>query len=152
LIFPVRWNLFERYNQRKDDDILQSEVLEDFTNEIIDMYHNLKKEMNSFKDMGIDFEEKAFYDILKQLAHKYDFSYPEDKLIILAGKVKEVVDDKAKYTDWSKREDIKAELKVDLSLDNEYSGLYKSSNDEKRSMVTTRKSKFFSVNPKDEER
>ena len=28
--------------------------------------------------------------------------------------VKGVVDDKAKFTDWSKRSDIKAELKVDL--------------------------------------
>jgi type I restriction enzyme R subunit len=26
------------------------------------------------------------------------------------------VDDKAKYTDWSRREDIKAELKVDIIL------------------------------------
>ena len=30
--------------------------------------------------------------------------------------VKDVVDDKAKYTDWSKRDDIKAELKVDLII------------------------------------
>lgn len=30
--------------------------------------------------------------------------------------VKDVVDDKAKYTDWSQRDDIKAELKVDLIM------------------------------------
>ena len=35
-------------------------------------------------------------------------------MIALAKAVKEVVDDKTKYTDWSQREDIKAELKVDL--------------------------------------
>lgn len=64
--------------------------------------------------MGIDFEEKAFYDILKALAIKYDFTYPEDKLLALAKEVKQVVDDKAKYTDWSQRTDIKAELKADL--------------------------------------
>ncbi|NYJ26327.1 hypothetical protein GGE08_000359 [Muricauda sp. ARW1Y1] len=63
-----------------------------------------------------DFEEKAFYDILKELCVKYDFTYPEDKLISLAQKVKDVVDDKAKYTDWSKRADIKAELKADLII------------------------------------
>ncbi|MBC8326182.1 MAG: DUF3387 domain-containing protein, partial [Verrucomicrobia subdivision 3 bacterium] len=40
----------------------------------------------------------------------------EDKLIKLAKEVKTVVDDKAKYTDWSQRDDIKAELKVDLIL------------------------------------
>ena len=59
---------------------------------------------------------KAFYDILKALAHKYDFNYPEDKLLNLAKKVKTVVDNKVKYTDWSKRDDIKAELKVDLII------------------------------------
>jgi type I restriction enzyme R subunit len=66
--------------------------------------------------MGIDFEEKAFYDILKSIAHKFDFDYPEDKLIVLAREVKKVVDDKTKYTDWNIRDDIKAELKVDLIM------------------------------------
>lgn len=108
--------LVEKYNERKEDDILQSKVLEDFTDEIIDLFYELKKEKESFNDLGIDFEEKAFYDILKTLAAKYDFNYPEDKLIHLAKEVKQVVDDKAKYTDWSKRSDIKAELKVDLII------------------------------------
>lgn len=108
--------IVDKYNERKESDVLRSEVLEDFTDEIIDLYYALKKEKDSFKDLGIDFEEKAFYDILKALAVKYDFSYPNDKLISLAQKVKTVVDDKAKYTDWSKRDDIKAELKVDLII------------------------------------
>jgi type I restriction enzyme, R subunit len=108
--------LVELYNERKEGDVLQSEVLEDFTNEIIELYYAMKREKDSFSEMGIDFEEKAFYDILKALAIKYDFVYPEDKLIYLAQLVKDVVDDKAKYTDWSKREDIKAELKVDLII------------------------------------
>ncbi len=108
--------LVNRYNERKEDDVLRSQVLEDFTDEIIDLYHQLKKEKDSFSEMGIDFEEKAFYDILKSLMIKYDFNYPDKKLISLARKVKIVVDDKARYTDWSKRDDIKAELKVDLIL------------------------------------
>jgi len=108
--------LVEKYNERKEQDTLRSEVLEEFTDEIIDLYHALKKERESFQELGIDFEEKAFYDILKSLAHKYDFEYPEDKLIPLSQEVKNVVNDKAKYTDWSKRDDIKAELKVDLIL------------------------------------
>lgn len=108
--------LVDRYNERKEQDVLVSNVLEDFSNEIIDLFHALQKEKESFADLGIDFEEKAFYDILKALTVKYDFEYPDDKMIVLAQKVKEVVDDKAKYTDWSKRDDIKAELKVDLII------------------------------------
>ena len=91
-------------------------MLEDFTDEIIDLYHAMRKERESFEELGIDFEEKAFYDILKALTIKYDFEYPEDKLLELAKKVKVIVDDKARYTDWSHRDDIKAELKVDLII------------------------------------
>lgn len=108
--------LVERYNERKESDVLRSEVLEDFTDEIIDLYHALKKEKESFSELGIDFEEKAFYDILKSLTVKYDFPYPDEKLLHLSKEVKAVVDDKAKYTDWSKRDDIKAELKADLII------------------------------------
>lgn len=108
--------LVDKYNERKEQDVLVSNVLEDFTDEIIDLYQALKKEKESFADLGIDFEEKAFYDILKALAQKYDFEYPDEKLIPLSKKVKEVVDDKAKYTDWSHRNDIKAELKADLII------------------------------------
>lgn len=59
--------LVDKYNERKEQDVLVSNVLEDFTDEIIDLYQALKKEKESFADLGIDFEEKAFYDILKAL-------------------------------------------------------------------------------------
>jgi type I restriction enzyme R subunit len=108
--------LVERYNERKEEDVLVGNVVEDFTNEIIDLLDALKKEKESYKDLDIDFEEKAFYDILKAISIKYDFVYPEDKLITLSKAIKVIVDDKAKYTDWSQRDDIKAELKVDLIL------------------------------------
>ena len=72
--------LVDSYNERDEQDVLVSTVLEDFTDEIIDLFHELKKEKESFGEMGINFEEKAFYDILKALAVKYDFEYPEDKL------------------------------------------------------------------------
>lgn len=60
--------------------------------------------------------KKPSYDILKAVAEKHEFEYPHEKLIALSQAVKKVVDDKAKYTDWSQRDDIKAELKVDLIL------------------------------------
>jgi type I restriction enzyme R subunit len=107
-------SLVEKYNDRRANDVLVSEVLDDFADEIVDLYHSLKEERESFNELGISFEEKAFYDILKAIAHKYEFEYPEDKLLHLAKEVKLVVDDKAKYTDWNHRNDIKAELKADL--------------------------------------
>ncbi len=108
--------LVDKYNDRKEPNVLVSNVLDDFTDEIIDLFEALKKEKASFADLGIDLEEKAFYDILKAIAKKYEFEYPDEKLIPLSKAVKDVVDDKTKYTDWDNREDIKAELKVDLIM------------------------------------
>jgi type I restriction enzyme R subunit len=108
--------LVEKYNDRDEQDLLRADVIGDFSDEIIKLYHELREEMASFGEMGIDFEEKAFYDILLSLAHKYDFTYPEDKLVELSKEVKKLIDDKARYTDWNKRDDIKAELQFDLMV------------------------------------
>ncbi|MDA9237290.1 type I restriction endonuclease subunit R [Schleiferiaceae bacterium] len=105
----------DRYNERKDN-VYSSEEFEEIANELTTLIMDLKAEFASGDDLGIDFEEKAFYDILKSLANKYDFSYPDDRLLHLAKEVKVIVDDKSRYTDWSERSDIKAELKVDLIL------------------------------------
>lgn len=108
--------LVEKYNERKESLALANDVLDDIAQHFADLFKDLQKEKSSFEEMGINFEEKAFYDILKAVAEKYKFEYPHDKLIALSRAVKKVVDDKAKYTDWSQRTDIKAELKVDLIL------------------------------------
>ncbi|KAB7622696.1 type I restriction endonuclease subunit R [Alkalilimnicola sp. S0819] len=108
--------LVAHYNERDESNVLVGNVLEDFSEQLADLFLALGRERGSHAELGLDVEEKAFYDILKSLTVKYDFSYPEDKLLVLAGAVKAVVDDKAKYTDWNRREDIKAELKVDLIL------------------------------------
>ena len=108
--------LVEVYNEREENNAFANDVLNDVAEQFTKLFEELRKERNSFIDLGIDFEEKAFYDILKEIAEKYQFEYPHDKLIALSKEVKKIVDDKAKYTDWSHRDDIKAELKVDLIL------------------------------------
>ena len=108
-------SVVDRYNERKDN-VYTSEEFEKIATELTTLIVQLKEEFNSGDELGIDFEEKAFYDILKSLANKYDFTYPEDKLLYLAKSVKLIVDDKSKYTDWSQRGDIKAELKADLII------------------------------------
>jgi len=109
-------SLVEKYNERKEDDVLRSEVYEEMAEHLTNLIWEVQKEFSAGEEMGIDFEEKAFYDILKELCVKYDFKYPEDKLIELAKAVKDLVDGQAKFPDWSKREDIKSALKVGLIL------------------------------------
>ena len=106
----------DEYNNRRRDEAYANEVLDDVAEQLAQLLEELKKEKNSFKAMGIDYEEKAFYDILKAVARKYEFEYPDDKMLQLSKRIKVIVDDKSRYTDWSTREDIKANLQVDLIL------------------------------------
>ncbi|MGE4288934.1 MAG: type I restriction endonuclease subunit R [Salinivirgaceae bacterium] len=108
--------LVERYNDRSENDILRSEVYEEMANHLTDLIWEVYNEFSSGDELGIDFEEKAFYDILMHLCVKYDFTYPEDKMIELAKSVKELVDEQARFPDWNKREDIKSALKVGLII------------------------------------
>lgn len=108
--------IVDDYNNRRRDEALANEVLDDVAEQLAQLLEVLKQEKNSFNVMGIDYEEKAFYDILKAVAKKFEFEYPDDKMLELSKRIKQIVDDKAKYTDWATREDIKATLQVDLIL------------------------------------
>ena len=115
--FTQRLNsLVEKYNDRSDSAIFADEVLTEVANKMAELLKEINKEKNSFNDLGITYEEKAFYDILIAVAKQFGFDYPEDKAKVLAAEIKKIVDDKSKYTDWAKRDDIKAELKMDLIL------------------------------------
>ncbi len=109
-------SLVEKYNERKEEDVLRGEVYEEMAEQLTHLIWAVRKEFTAGVELGIDFEEKAFYDILKVLCVKYAFSYPEEKLIDLAKAVKDLVDAQAKFPDWSKRDDIKSALKVGLIL------------------------------------
>jgi type I restriction enzyme R subunit len=108
--------LVERYNDRDANDILRSEVYEEMASALTDLIWEVHKEFSAGDPLGIDFEEKAFYDILKELCVKYDFKYPDEKMIELAKSVKDLIEGQAKFPDWNKRDDIKSALKVGLIL------------------------------------
>ncbi len=116
--FSKRLNtLVEKYNDRSDNAIFAEEVLTEVAKQMADLLKEINREKQSFKDLGITYEEKAFYDILKAVARQFGFAdYPEEKLLLLAADIKQIVDDKSKYTDWATRSDIKSEFEMDLIL------------------------------------
>ena len=115
--FSKRLNaLVAKYNSRKDNAIFADEVLTEVANQMADLLKELNKEKRSFLDLGISYEEKAFYDILEVIAKQFGLDYPKDKMLQLAAAIKKIVEDKSKYTDWATRDDIKAELKMALIL------------------------------------
>ncbi|MCX8481695.1 MAG: HsdR family type I site-specific deoxyribonuclease [Sediminibacterium sp.] len=108
--------LVELYNNRDANDIFKSEIYEEMATALTDLIIEVHKEFSAGDVLGIDFEEKAFYDILKELCIKYYFTYPEDEMIKLAKAIKKLIEGQAKFPDWNKREDIKSTLKVELIL------------------------------------
>lgn len=112
-------SVVEQYNSR-DKLVFTSEVVSDFVNDLSDQLLVIMKDLQddkaSFEKMGITFEEKAFYDILIRVRDDHGFPYDDDKCIVLAKKIKELVDDKAQYADWSTRDDIKSQLDMDLTV------------------------------------
>lgn len=108
-------SIINRYNERSEGDILDYEGIQaDTSEQILDLILKLRSEMASFTDLGIDYEEKAFYDILDMICKQYGFEFDKDKMLELAREIKNIVDNTAKYPDWSDRDDIKAQLKMDI--------------------------------------
>ncbi|MDV2447448.1 type I restriction endonuclease [Elizabethkingia anophelis] len=108
-------SIIDRYNERSELDILDYDGIQaDTSEQILDLILKLRAEMSSYEDLGIDYEEKAFYDILDSICKQYGFEFQKDKMRELAKEIKKIVDNTAKYPDWSERDDIKAQLKMDI--------------------------------------
>lgn len=109
----------ERYNNR-DNLAFVNEVVSDFINSLSDEILNLLKELDadrdSFSELGISLEEKAFYDILVSVRDAHQFDYADEKCLILSQKIKVLVDDNAQFSDWALRDDIKNKLNMELTL------------------------------------
>ena len=109
----------DAYNSR-DKLVFTSEVVADFVNdlsdELIRILQDLQQDKTSFEALGISYEEKAFYDILVKVRDDHGVPYEEEKCLLLAKKIKELVDDKAQFADWSTRDDIKNQLNMDLTI------------------------------------
>lgn len=109
----------DAYNSR-DKLMFTSEVVANFVNDLSDQLIKIMNDLNadkeSFEKMGITYEEKSFFDILVKVRDDHGFPYADEKCIVLAKKIKELVDDKSQYADWSTREDIKNQLNMDLTV------------------------------------
>lgn len=120
IIFNERLkNVIDSYNNR-DKLVFTSEVVSDFINglsdELLRIFADLQEDKSSFEKLGITFEEKAFYDILVKVRDEHQFKYEDKKCIVLAKKIKELVDDKSQFADWSSRDDIKNALNMELTV------------------------------------
>ena len=106
----------DNYNSRMTDAEYVKKILDDVSDQLMDLIKKLKEEENSFSAMGIDYEEKSFFDILVAVAEKFQFEFPESENILLAKEIRAALRDKEKYADWANSTQIKALMQADIIL------------------------------------
>ena len=102
--------------REQNDIVVVSDFVNDLSDQLLQILRDLQEDQSSFQKMGISFEEKAFYDILVKVRDDHGFPYADEKCVVLAKKIKELVDDKAQFADWSTRDDIKNQLNMELTV------------------------------------
>lgn len=93
------------------------------TDKLLGLLRSMKKDKEKFKELGITFEEKAFYDILTAVRDDHGFEFEDEKCINLSRDIKKLIDDTAVYADWKNNDNLKADLAdkmLDLLYDNGY--------------------------------
>ncbi len=110
--------------------VAQEQASEDIikiaTEQALDILRQMNESKESFRKVGLTFEEKAFYDILISLRDQYDFEYGIDKEVAgvvindkcknLAKKVKEIIDAKSSFADWLNNQNVRNQLKLEIKI------------------------------------
>ena len=108
--------VLDNYNSRMSDAEYVRNILDDVSEQLMELLRKLKEEQDSFNSMGIDYEEKAFYDILVAVADKFKFDFPDSENIELAKEIRAALRDKEKYSDWANSAQIKALMQADIII------------------------------------
>ena len=85
------------------------------SNRLVDIFKGLKADSEKFKELGITFEEKAFFDVLVEVRDKHQFEYADERCIELAKKIKLLIDDTAIYADWLNNDNLKSQMASQLT-------------------------------------
>lgn len=102
------------------------DIIREATEQALSILKDMHKDRESFRRVGLTFEEKAFYDILIALRDQYNFEYGEDKVVdgvavnekgkALAIKIKEIIDTKSSFADWLNNQIVRDQLKFDIKV------------------------------------
>ncbi len=107
-------------------EIASEDIIKQATEQALSILKKMNESRESFRKIGLTFEEKAFYDILIALRDKYNFEYGKDKVVDgviinekckeLARKVKELIDTKSSFADWLNNQNVRNDLKLEIKI------------------------------------
>ena len=90
------------------------DIIKNATEQALQILRQMNESRESFRKIGLTFEEKAFYDILVDLRDSRKFEYPNDRCIELAKQIKTLIDKTAVHADWLNNTNLKKKLAYDL--------------------------------------
>ena len=101
-------------------------IIKTATEQALRILQSMKEDRESFRKLGLSFEEKAFYDILIHLRDKNNFVYGEDKEVdgvvinekckSLARKIRDIINAKSSFSDWLNNQRVRDQLKLDIKI------------------------------------
>ena len=107
-------------------ELTSEEIIKNATEQALKILRDMNADRESFRKVGLTFEEKAFYDILMALRDEYNFEYGTDKVVdgvlindkckSLAIKIKEIIDTKSSFADWLNNQIVRDQLKFDIKV------------------------------------
>lgn len=105
---------------------VSEDIIKNATEQALRILSEMKVDRESFRKLGLTFEEKAFYDILISLRDEYNFEYGTDRNVngiminnkckTLAKKIKEIIDTKSSFADWLNNQIVRDQLKFDIKV------------------------------------
>lgn len=117
--YNTRDNLVFTNTVAKDTVNAVSDIVDEKVNslseKILQLFKSLNADKEKFKELGISFEEKAFYDVLVNVRDTHGFEYDDERCIELAKKIKLLVDDVTIYADFANNNNLKSKLSIDLT-------------------------------------
>jgi type I restriction enzyme R subunit len=107
-------------------EMASEDIIQNATEQALFILKQMNENRESFRKLGLTFEEKAFYDILMALRNHYNFEYGKDKeengitvndkCKALAKKIKELIDTKSSFADWLNNRNVRNQLKLDIKI------------------------------------
>lgn len=100
----------------KDVSSIVADKVNGLSDRLIQIMKDLKTDSEKFKELGITFEEKAFYDVLVEVRDTHKFEYADERCIELAKKIKTLIDNTSIYADWLNNDNLKNKLASQLTF------------------------------------
>ena len=103
-----------------------NDIIESATKQALEILKKMNEHRESFRKLGLTFEEKAFYDILISLRDEFNFEYgvdvnrdgivTNDKCKKLAMKIKGIIDEKSSFADWLNNQNVRKKLEFEIQV------------------------------------